>query len=341
MNKKIDPAKAKCTRLSFDSAVLFRAEPQTKDLTGFDIDAYTGAVVERMWGRLIVAVDGIQAKEQMPIFLNHDRGKIVGYSTSTGKDGCFSVQGRFSGATEAAAEVKALAAEGFPWQASIGVKPRTVLEIGKTGSMEVNGQTVQGPAEVWLESEVFETSFVPLGADNATSVTVFSEYEQRAASPTTIPTQEQRMDLHTLKKEHPELVVALSAEIVAGLQQDDLDAHNPNLIASLFAMGAQQERDRIAAVRAQSIPGHEDLVAKMELDGKSTGADAALAIVAAEKLARQQQGAQFLSGGPPAVIPAASDDNSGAPPAMKREAFNKLPPIEQGRAVKSGVKIVD
>lgn len=341
---KIDRSQAKCTKLSFDSAVQFRAEPETKELTGFDIAAYTGAVVERFWGRLVVAVDGIQAKQQMPIFLNHNPDKIVGYSTSATADGVFSVQGKFSAATESATEVKALAAEGFPWQASIGVAPKTILEIGKNSAMVVNGQEVLGPAEVWLESEVYETSFVPLGADSATGVTVFSEYENRAVKPTTIPTQEQSMDLQTLKKEHPELVVALSAEIVAGLQQEQLAEGNPALVATITAeatkLGAQQERDRIAAVRAQSIPGHEALVAQMELDGTSTGADAALAIVAAEKQARQRQAEQFLAGGNPPVPPADGQEGAGKS-ALQREAFNALSLSERAEIIKSGVKIVD
>jgi hypothetical protein len=106
--KQIALNQAKCTQLSFDSAVRFRAEPTTKELTGFDIEAYTGAVVDRWWGKLVVAIDGITASQQMPIFKNHDHNEIVGYSTSISNDGSFSVQGLFSSATEAAQEVKAL-----------------------------------------------------------------------------------------------------------------------------------------------------------------------------------------------------------------------------------------
>lgn len=167
----------------------------------------------------------------------------------------------------------------------------------------------------------------------------------RAYRATTITTQEHNMDLQALKTEHPELVVALTAEIVAGLHQEELAAGNPTLVAALTAeatkLGAQQERDRIKDVRAQSIPGHEALVAQMELDGTSTGADAALAIVAAEKLARQQQGAAFLAGGNPPVSPSGDGDGQQAQTTMKRSAFNALSPVDQGETIKSGVKIVD
>jgi hypothetical protein len=208
--------------------------------------------------------------------------------------------------------------------------------------MTVNGQPVQGPAEVWLESEVFETSFVPLGADGNTRVSVFSQHEQqRADAPTTLTTQERKMDLKQLKSEHPELVVALSAEIVGGLQDQDLHQHNPTLAATLLAKGAQQERDRIKDVRSQSLPGHEGLIAQLELDGTSTGADAAKAIVAAEKLARQQAAERFGKETNPPASPGGDPNSGSIQKTMKREAFNQLSPADQGLTIQSGVKIVD
>ena len=342
MTPKTIPAdQAKCQRLNFDAPVRLLKEPEANTLTGFDIDAYTGAVVDRWWGKLVVAVDGIQASQQLPIFRDHDPGKIVGYSTSTSNDGTFRVSGKFSDATEPAREVKALAAEGFPWQASIGVFPLAVLELGQNAVMAVNGQEVHGPAEVWLESEVYETSFVPQGADSNTRVSVFSEYEKeqpRAARPTTNK-QEQKMDLEQLKTEHPDLVVALTAEIVAGLQSETLADARPDLVEALTATGAQRERDRIASVREQSIPGHEALVAQMELDGKSTGADAALAIVKAERLARTRAAESFdQQGNAPVGQPA--DHDAAGKKSMKRAEFDALSDGERRAALAAGVTLV-
>ncbi len=341
--KPIDISKAKCTKLSFDSAVNFLRSSENKELTGFDIEAYTGAVVDRWWGKLVVAVDGISAKQQMPIFRNHDHMEIVGYSTSATVDGVFSVQGVFSSATEAAKEVKELAKEGFPWQASIGVEPKVIVEIRENASMVVNGQDVQGPAEVWLESEVFETSFVALGADSNTGVTVFSEERQRAEPPTTQPTsvKEHIMDLATLKKEHPGLVVELSAEIVAGLQMDDLQQNNSALVASLLAQGSANERARIEDVRAQLIPGHESLVAQLELDGTSTGAEAAKAIVAAERELRKQAGENLQQQSNPVVPPGGDPNGDDGKQTIKRSAFNAASPARKAELIKLGTKIVD
>lgn len=51
-------------------------------------------------------------------------------------------------------------------------------------------------------------------------------------------------------------------------------------------LGKSQERARIQAVEAQSLPGHEALIATLKFDGVSNGSDAALQILAAEKSQR-------------------------------------------------------
>ena len=50
--------------------------------------------------------------------------------------------------------------------------------------------------------------------------------------------------------------------------------------------GAESERNRIKSVEDQFMPGHEDLVAALKYDGVTTGPEAAVKIVAAEKLLR-------------------------------------------------------
>lgn len=71
----------------------------------------------------------------------------------------------------------------------------------------------------------------------------------------------------------------------------DWAAENPEAAAMLRAEGAAGERDRIAAVRAQSLPGHEALIEKLAADGVTTGPEAAVQVVAADRV-RQQSLAQ-------------------------------------------------
>ena len=177
MNKACNDAK--CKSLELLSPILLKKDDKKSD-TGdnFQIKAYTGEVVDRWWGRLAIDIEGVQARDNMPVLKNHHPDYIVGFTTQAYKDGSFFVDGKFSAVTDSAKEVKGLAEEGFPWQASIGVYPTKILSLEKDGTMDVNGKTVTGPAEIWVESVVEEVSFVPLGADSSTEVTTFSKVEE-------------------------------------------------------------------------------------------------------------------------------------------------------------------
>jgi len=207
MHKKIKLKDAKCTKLSLSAPVSLLKKEDDKN--NFLIEAYTGEMVERWWGWLAIDLDGLTARDKIPILKNHDRDKIVGYSNSTYTDQSFFVKGRFSQVTDVSKEVKGLADEGFPWQASIGVQPLKIIELERGAKEVVNGKTVRGPAQIWLESEVFETSFVPLGADDNTAVTTFSKFDEAPQGVNiNIHDEENFMDitLEKLEKDAPALL---------------------------------------------------------------------------------------------------------------------------------------
>lgn len=137
------------------------------------------------------------------------------------------------------------------------------------------------------------------------------------------------MDLKTLKEQHQELVAAIAQEVTASHEE---------ALAAARADGAKAERDRIEDVRAQAIPGHEKIVEAMAFDGVSTGADCAKAIVAAEKLLRQQaqdqQQADANALVPPATPPAGAM-------AMKRGDFDKLDAQAKRDHFAAGGTVVD
>jgi len=70
------------------------------------------------------------------------------------------------------------------------------------------------------------------------------------------------------------------------ITRDQLAADAPELLASLQAEGAAAERARIQAVEAQALPGHAALIAALKFDGKTTGPEAAVAVLQAERSAR-------------------------------------------------------
>ncbi|HMQ72799.1 MAG TPA: S49 family peptidase [Rubrivivax sp.] len=89
------------------------------------------------------------------------------------------------------------------------------------------------------------------------------------------------------------------------LTRETLERDHPALLAELrdefVAAGAQSERDRIQAVRAQALPGHEALVEQLAFDGRTTGAEAAAAVLAAERAARAGAAAAHHADAPPAM----------------------------------------
>lgn len=64
-------------------------------------------------------------------------------------------------------------------------------------------------------------------------------------------------------------------------------AENPEAAALLraegHATGAAAELERVKAVRAAALPGHEALIDALAADGKTSGAEAALAVIASER----------------------------------------------------------
>lgn len=275
MSKEITLKEANCTSFMLSTSVAF-AQKDTGGKEGdFTLEAYTGEIINCWWGSFAVDIEGITFKSSMPIFRDHVDTQIVGYTLKGWKDGSFFVSGKFSNVTEHAKEVRGLAAEGFPWQASIGVSPLRVLQIESGETYQVNGKTLIGPGEVWLESKVFETSFVPLGADDNTSVTVFSKFDEKSkpSKGETNMAEEKRLTLEEITAEYPEHAEALKHVGVAE--------------------GAEAERERVQAVFAQSMPGHEILIEKLAFDGKTTGPEAAVEILKAEKQIRENARANF------------------------------------------------
>ena len=78
-------------------------------------------------------------------------------------------------------------------------------------------------------------------------------------------------------------------------------AANPEVVASLRAEGAAAERQRIADVRARSLPGHEALIDRLAADGKTSGPEAADAVLAAEKANRANRAAVRIVDAAPSV----------------------------------------
>lgn len=114
------------------------------------------------------------------------------------------------------------------------------------------------------------------------------------------------MNLEELRAAHPDLCVALVEEgRTIGL-----------------AAGAEAERNRIKDVEAQALPGHETLIASLKFDGKTTGPEAAVQVLSAERATGAERLKQIRSDAPTALPHAAA-------PVDEAAAEDKTLPIEE------------
>lgn len=117
------------------------------------------------------------------------------------------------------------------------------------------------------------------------------------------------MDRATLEQQHPALFAQLQAEFSA--------TPTAAATATATAAGAAAERQRIADVRAQTLPGHEALVEQLAFDGKTTGSDAAMAVMAAERARIAGAAAAHAADAPNAVQHSAAPSDAAKTPAAK------------------------
>lgn len=142
----------------------------------------------------------------------------------------------------------------------------------------------------------------------------------------------------------PDLVNKLKEEWT--MTKDDLRAKHPDLYQSVlddgralgvaegndqgkkigFAegekAGAEKERQRIKDVRAQLLPGHDALIEEMVADGKTTGAEAAVRILSAEKGRMEEMAKAMAASAVPPVPPVA--DDGGKPQDTFEAAVDRL-----------------
>lgn len=125
------------------------------------------------------------------------------------------------------------------------------------------------------------------------------------------------MDRATLEQQHPALFAQLKAEFSAPATP------TAEATAAATAAGAAAERQRIADVRAQTLPGHEKLVETLAFDGKTTGPEAAMAVMAAER-ARVASAAAAHAADAPQAAPHSAAPSDSAPVTAKALAAAAL-----------------
>jgi hypothetical protein len=167
-------------RLSTEVTFLRAAEGEAASGPAkFRIVAYTGAPLKQAWSREPVVIDmaGMTLPATIPIVMGHDYalGSILGQGRPSVQGGQLIVEGEILADNDTARQVLALASAGYEWQASVGADVGRHLRFGEDQITTANGQTLQGPVRVVRASTLRETSFVTLGADRSTAVSIAAE----------------------------------------------------------------------------------------------------------------------------------------------------------------------
>lgn len=123
--------------------------------------------------------------------------------------------------------------------------------------------------------------------------------------------------------------ITMSEKPTAGAPTIDrayLDINHADLVLEILAegdaagrkAGADAERTRILSVNEQLVPGHEALIKQLAFDGHTTGPEAAVQVLAAERELREKQ-QRIQNDAPPAVVSV-----EGAEPGHKETFDDKL-----------------
>ena len=118
----------------------------------------------------------------------------------------------------------------------------------------------------------------------------------------------ENMNLEEFKTKHPDIYALAVAEGKAAGTVEGAAEGKAAGIDEGKVLGAAAERQRIADVRAQLIPGHEALIDQLAADGKTTGPEAAMKVVAAEKTLKAKALAAFKTDGALGVAQPAAPD---------------------------------
>lgn len=128
---------------------------------------------------------------------------------------------------------------------------------------------------------------------------------------------------------------AVAEQLPAAITQADVERAR----AEGRQEGADAERARIQAVEAQALPGHEALIAQMKFDGKTTGPEAAVQVLAAERQRAAARAADLHADAPAPVGFQADNGVAAAPQAQSPRALASAIETKQAEAAARGQKL--
>ncbi|MCI0638474.1 MAG: Mu-like prophage major head subunit gpT family protein [Gemmataceae bacterium] len=165
-------------KLQLTAPVEVTAAADTSKPKRFRATVYTGGILKlrEFFYPVVIDLRGMRIPRQdNPVFRDHDPDRLVGHTDAitVGRQD-ITASGIISGIGEPAQELLALAANGFPWQVSVGADTERMEKLEAGGKAVVNDKEFAGPLFIARASTFRELSFVPLGADVGSSAIVSS-----------------------------------------------------------------------------------------------------------------------------------------------------------------------
>jgi hypothetical protein len=233
-----------------------------------DMVAYSGGIIKDhfWWDDLAIDLEGMKFTEKRyPILENHDTDQKIAFTgkplTDQGNVRVDPDKTEFV-STEESEKFQRLSAEGFPYQASVRVRPKVIERVAEDASVEVNGYTLKGPGTVFRQCEFVEASVCVFGYDSKTSSKAFDKaggvQEEITFTERLIEAPkegEKPMDVETLKKEHPDLFQQIQDEARAAFQAEH-DKEKTALsaqIESLETTVTEQGKKILASEKAETL----------------------------------------------------------------------------------------
>ena len=233
---------------------------------------YSGAPVSRWFGRLVFDLATMQMPgKAVPWLYEHgycenpemgmiDRAKV--------EKNALVVEGRLLLGTERGAKVAELAAQGFPYQMSMGVEygpsADDIKMVAPGATVEVNGRTLSGPLYVAYNATLREGSTVLLGADGNTNHELMSS-------------------LGLGDDDHGGLSMFDTLTI------DELKTARPDLVNAITAAAAKEPPATIAQLKALKGADDKFILAQLEAGATLTAATAALSSTLSERLSAAER----------------------------------------------------
>lgn len=163
--------------ISFAADISIAAGEDDSSPATINIAAYNGGLMSVPgFGAVVVDLNGLQAKDSIPILADHDNrlSAVIGAGKPDNRGQQLHMSGTISRSSSIGQQVIELSRDGVQLQASIGATPVTTKRVRANTPTSVNGRTIRASSSFLLVSEakLREVSIVPAGADDTTTVEI-------------------------------------------------------------------------------------------------------------------------------------------------------------------------